>query len=384
MEKDNQILDVLRLYEYSMSIGKSLNYNENCNTFLKLLLKRRNLNACWILKLNKKKNFIKKYSVPYGNKVSADLNPRLTEFLCAIKKHELIEYKPIYKQLTTIEIDEGNIAIFKLYHHNYLFLYSKTNNISQKDLDQLSPVINKFSNTLEACKAYENQKTLLKRLKERNKELNNYAHIISHDLRSPLRNIETLITWLKEDHGESLDQNAHKYINSISENIYRMESLVSGILEYSTISLKNNNSTLVDLNLIIKETLQHIHIPEHINITINDNFPTIEGNKFRLQQLFQNLLDNAIKYNDKETGYIEIGFIKQQNKYVYFVRDNGIGIDKKYHTKIFSVFQRLETNKNSTGIGLSIVEKIVTNYGGEIWLTSEVSKGTTFFFTLEG
>ena len=99
--------------------------------------------------------------------------------------------------------------------------------------------------------------------------------------------------------------------------------------------------------------------------------------------MFQNLIGNAIKYNDKEHGIIEVGFYKKDDKTIYYVKDNGKGIDKEYHSKIFNVFLKLEDTKNSIGIGLSIVKKIITNYGGEIWLTSEINKGTTFFFTLE-
>ena len=382
MEKENQILDILRLYEYSMSIGKSLNYYDNCEQFLKLLLKRRNLNACWILRYEKN-NLIKEYSIPFGNQIKQDIPQNLYAFLDGIHDYTLIEYDETYSDLTTFPIQDGFLAVLKLKLQGYLFLYSKENNISPKDLSQLLPVINKFANTLEACKAYDNQQSLLKRLEERNTELNNYAHIVSHDLKSPLRNIDALLSWLKEDHSHNLDEGALHYIDLIGENISRMEALVSGILEYSTIGLKNFKTSFIDLNKIIDEILNHIYIPENIEIIKHENFPIIQGDTYRLQQLFQNLIGNAIKYNDKKEGVIEVGFQKHNNKYTYFVKDNGKGIDKRYHTKIFSVFQKLEASKNSTGIGLSIVEKIVISYGGKVWLTSEVNKGTTFFFTLK-
>lgn len=382
MEKDNKILDILRLYEYSMSIGKSLDYYENCDSFLKLLLHRRNLNACWILNLDNNDYLTKKYSVPHGSTINSKLSSELKTFLQTINGYTIFEYNDSYKELIPIKVDKGLIAVYKLNQDNYLFLYSNTSNISPKNSEQLLPVINKLSHTLEACTVFDNKKRLLEQLEEKNKDLSNYAHIVSHDLRSPLRNIETLLSWLKEDHGENLNEEALQYLSSISENIYKMESLVKGILEYSTIKRSDFNLSEIDLNTTIDGIINYIDIPENVEIKIAKNFPSVLGNKHRLQQLFQNLIDNAIKYNDKPVGLVEIGFYKENNKVVYYVKDNGKGIDLKYHSKIFNAFQKLENNKDSIGIGLSIVEKIVTSYGGRIWLTSEINQGTTFFFML--
>lgn len=382
MEKENQILDILRLYEYSMSLGKSLDYYENCDQFLKLLLKRLNLNACWVIN-NKKGDFVKEYSVPFGNQINQKLSPKVKDLIYSINDHLLLKYKNLLHELSPIKINQGFLVIFRLNVDSFLFLYSKNNDINERAMSQLSPVINKFSITLEACNAHSNQKSLLKKLENRNKELNNYAHIVSHDLKSPLRNINALTSWLKEDHANNLNDEAIKYIDLISDNITKMESLVSGILEYSTIDLKGFKTSFIDLNTLINGILDHIYVPKNINITVYKNFPTIHGDRYRLQQLFQNLINNSIKYNDKENGVIEIGFTKNSDQTQYFVKDNGIGIDQKYHTKIFDIFQKLENTKNSTGIGLSIVKKIITDYGGRIWLTSEVGKGTTFSFTLK-
>lgn len=381
MENNNQILDVLRLYEYAISIGKSLDYYDNCNQFLKLLLKRKNLNACWLIHC-KESNCSTEYSIPYGNQIKANLSKKSLDFLNNIDTYILTPYNNDLKDLTTIDITEGQLAIYRLKSHGFLFLYSKGNNMCQKDLSQLLPVINKFATTLEACKAHENQQKLLKKLEERNKELNNYAHVVSHDLKSPLRNIDALVNWIKEDHSKNLNSDAIKQLNAISDNITRMESLVSGILQYSSIGLKDFNTSSINLNVVIKEVLNHIFIPKNIEIKTHKNFPNVNGDNYRLQQLFQNLISNAIKYNNKENGLIEIGYSITNNQHVYFVKDNGKGIPPKYHKKIFNVFQKLEASKNSTGIGLSIVEKIVENYNGNIWLSSVVNEGTTFYFTL--
>ncbi|WP_299123319.1 ATP-binding protein [uncultured Tenacibaculum sp.] len=383
MEQDNKILDILRLYEYSMSIGKSLDYYENCNSFLKLLLTRRNLNACWILNLNEKNQLTKKYSIPHGNDITPELSPNLKSFLNSINNYIIIEYSQDFKELVPIKVNEGTIVIYKLYQGNYLFLYTNTSNIYKKNSEQLLPVISKFSHTLEACMVFEKKQKLLEQLEEKNKDLSNYAHIVSHDLRSPLRNIETLVTWLKADHVENLNNEAVQFLDSISDNIHIMESLVKGILEYSTINRNDFNFSKLDLNHIINKILQYTNAPENIEITVSKDFPSILGNEHRIQQLFQNLIGNAIKYNDKEKGLIEVGFFEEDEKTVYYVKDNGKGIEKEYHSKIFNAFLKLEDTKDSIGIGLSIVKKIISNYGGKIWLTSELGKGTTFFFTLE-
>jgi len=381
MDKGNQILDILRLYEYSMSIGKSLNYHENCDQFLKLLLKRRDLNACWVLRQNKNR-YINEYSIPLGKKRQYELSPEILEFLNGIETFTLLEYNESLDELTTIEINSGYFAIYKLKDHGLLFLYSKEDNIKRSDLSKLLPVVDKFAITLKACRAYANQKTLLYRLEERNTELNNYAHVVSHDLKSPLRNIDALATWLKEDHRDNLDQGALEYLNLISDNISKMEDLISGILEYSTVGVKDFNSTLIDINKVVNDVLNFLYIPEQFTIKADENFPSVLGDTHRLQQLFQNLIGNAIKYNDKEKGIIEIGYKTLDTCYEFYIKDNGKGIDEKYYKKIFNVFQKLENTKDSSGIGLSIVDKIVSAYGGKIWLTSELGQGTTFYFTL--
>jgi light-regulated signal transduction histidine kinase (bacteriophytochrome) len=125
-----------------------------------------------------------------------------------------------------------------------------------------------------------------------------------------------------------------------------------------------------------------LYIPSHIEIKINNNLPKIYGNTLRYSQLFQNLIQNAINYNDKEKGLIEIGVSEYENHFEFYVKDNGIGIAKAHYERIFKVFTKLESKGQSSGIGLSIVKKIIHFYKGEIWLKSQENNGTTFFFTL--
>ncbi|MGB2306087.1 MAG: sensor histidine kinase, partial [Flavobacteriaceae bacterium] len=287
--------------------------------------------------------------MPKGDPIKTGLpDPKKQPQLSGIKDYELLVYSENLKEYCPINITEGYIAVFRLKEHGYLFLYSKKNNMSQKDLSQLLPVIKKFSITLEACITHNAQKKLLVQLEERNKDLNNYAHVVSHDLKSPLRNINTLTSWLRQDHKNVLETGALQYLDLITDNIAKMEDLISGILEYSSLGLKDFNSSEVNLNKLLADLLSHMYTPEHINIEVQGEFPNIQGNAHRFQQVFQNLISNAIKYNDKEKGIVSVGYHYCENQLEFFVKDNGKGIEEKYFKKIFEPFKKLENTKDSS------------------------------------
>jgi len=226
-------------------------------------------------------------------------------------------------------------------------------------------------------------KKLLKEWEKSNEALQEYAHIVSHDLKSPLRSIDALVNWLKEDNKDLFDENSLKNFELIETTLERMEQLISDVLHYSRVDIEASEETDVDLNHIVKDIITVLYIPNHINIKINKTLPTLKGDKTKLQQVFLNLISNAIKFSDKSKGHIEIDFVPKANHYEFSVKDNGIGIEKKYHDKIFKIFHTLNRSKDSTGIGLSIVKKIVNLHGGNIWLESELNEGTIFYFTLK-
>ena len=238
------------------------------------------------------------------------------------------------------------------------------------------------SQTKEIVEMNKQKESLLNELAYQNQELSDYAHMVSHDLKSPLRSIDTLTAWLKEDYGDAFDKNGEKKLNLIRTNVEKMDTLINGILEYSTIGKNQIEVYDVDLNNLIHNILTIIQVPKHITIS-KTNLPIIQGDKYRLQQLFQNLIGNAIAYNDKEKGTISIGADDKGAFWEFYIKDNGKGIEDVYFDKIFKTFEKLENNGNSTGIGLSIVKKIVDLYGGKIWLTSKLNEGTTFYFTLK-
>ena len=234
----------------------------------------------------------------------------------------------------------------------------------------------------EIAKINKEQEELLLNLEKKNQVLSDYAHMVSHDLKSPLRSINSLVTWLKQDYAGKIDEDAIKQLNMILKSVEKMDALISGILNYSTIDQEVVAAYEVDTDHLVNEIIQIIYKPEHIKIEISEKLPVINGDKFRLQQLFQNLIQNAVKSIDKPEGIITINVEENGKFWKYSVKDNGKGIDKEHFNKIFQIFEKIDNDFTSTGIGLSIVKKIIDFYGGKIWLESELSKGTIFYFTL--
>ncbi len=236
----------------------------------------------------------------------------------------------------------------------------------------------------EGLQVQNEREELLKHLTISNKELNDFAHVVSHDLKAPLRSMNALVTWLQEDFNviikdnEEINQNFHLLIKKID----KMDHLINGILKYAGVDKVDRSHNEIDLDIVIKEITENIHIPEHITIYIPEKLPIVRGDKFRLHQLFQNLISNAIKYANTEEGKVTISHTSLENDWEFRVEDNGKGIEEKYHEKIFNVFQTLDDNNSSTGVGLSIVNKIVTLYEGKVWVTSKIDKGTIFYVSL--
>ncbi len=223
---------------------------------------------------------------------------------------------------------------------------------------------------------------LLTSLERSNNELEDYAQIVSHDLKSPLRSINSLIAWIKEDNIDKLSEETEQYLGMIEGKIEKMDHLIQGILTYSKIDKTDIKSEKVNTHEIVSNIVGIIDIPKNIKVSVNNTLPVIKADRFRIQQLFQNLIGNAVSYIDKPEGLVEIGAEQSDDCNVFFVKDNGPGIAKKNQEKIFKIFQSLTNNEKSTGLGLSIVKKITEKYNGAIWLESEVGKGTTFYIKL--
>ncbi|KAB8155648.1 GHKL domain-containing protein [Kordia sp. TARA_039_SRF] len=255
-----------------------------------------------------------------------------------------------------------------------------TENVASDSLSLVDLIDNQ---TKEILQINQQRDKLLANLERQNQELNNYTHLVSHDLKSPLQSIDALTTWLKEDYNELLDDNGKQTIKLIENNVEKMDKLVKGILKYSTIGAIGHQFYDVDLQQTVQKIIDFMDIPAHFTISIPQKLPIIKGDNFRMEELFRNLLRNAIKFNDKPKGEITIGYTDNNDFWEFYIQDNGKGIEEKYFEKVFVAFQKLENNYKSSGIGLSIVKKIVELYGGAIWIQSTPSEGTTFYFTLK-
>ena len=238
-------------------------------------------------------------------------------------------------------------------------------------------------NIRERTIAEEQNTVLLKKLERSNEELQEYAHIVSHDLKSPLRSISALTTWIKIDNIDAFDEASLQNFKAIDLTLETMENLITDVLEYSSLNAVVSEDKEVELDALIRNLINVLYVPENITINILNKLPVIKGDKTKFQQLFQNLIGNAIKFSNKEKAYINIDVEDKNSFYKFSIKDNGIGIAKRHFESIFKIFQSLTKAKNSSGIGLSIVKKIVDIYKGEIWLESEVDKGTTFYFTIK-
>ena len=229
----------------------------------------------------------------------------------------------------------------------------------------------------------EQKEQLLKDLESSNEGLQEYAHIVSHDLKSPLRSISALASWLEEDFGDKLGPAGLSQLTLMQDKIASMDQLITGILRYSSIGSEKARFEICPTLELIQQLKATIYWPEQIALRFNGTMPSIKADKTQLQQLFQNLLSNAISHMDKPKGQIEIGYNDLGDLHEFSVKDNGIGIPKAYKEKIFEIFETLESGKGSSGIGLSIVKKIVQLHGGTIWVKSECGAGATFYFTIK-
>jgi signal transduction histidine kinase len=220
-------------------------------------------------------------------------------------------------------------------------------------------------------------------LKRKNEELDQFAYIVSHDLKAPLRGIDNVITWIQEDHLPELSPKVVEYLEVIKGRIVRAENLLNGILSYSRVGRELQPNEVVDVKDLIEEI--HGYLPKKTGITLHveENMPRLFTEKLPLLQVFTNLLVNAYRYHDKPDGYVKVYHKTLAGYYEFYVEDNGPGISKDYHKKIFVIFQTLENRDafESTGVGLAIVKKILDDRKLSIRLISEPGRGSVFIFT---
>lgn len=216
-----------------------------------------------------------------------------------------------------------------------------------------------------------------------NAELDQFAYIVSHDLKAPLRAINNLATWIEEDIEDQIDEDAKEQFKLLKGRVLRMENLINGILQYSKAGRISAKVESIDVNEFLGELVEILRTDKGQIFNLPTDFPTLKTERIALEQVFSNFISNGIKYNDKEVPQIDLGW-KREGKYFRFsVKDNGPGIEPEYHDKIFKIFQTLQARDKveSTGVGLAIVKKIIEEKGGRIQVHSELGVGTEFSFT---
>lgn len=221
-------------------------------------------------------------------------------------------------------------------------------------------------------------------LQKSNNRLKEFAYIVSHDLKAPLRGIRNIASWIREDSGTTLNEEGNGHLKLMDKQIVKMENLIKAILEYSKSGAAKANIEWINLDDMIKDVIENVEIDNRTRFKINTHIPQIQGARIVISQVLQNLLTNSIKHNDKSIREVEIEVNSNGEFFQFMVADNGPGIDQKDHARIFDLFQTLrdESTFESTGIGLPVAKKMVEEAGGNMWLESAPGKGSRFYFSL--
>ena len=238
---------------------------------------------------------------------------------------------------------------------------------------------------MDNARLFDEARSLIAELEKSNRELDQFAYVASHDLKAPLRGIANLAQWIEEDLGERMTDETRDHLHLLQGRVSRLENLIGGILAYSRATRDRGEHKQIDVTALVRETWELVSPPATAKLAVDGPLPTAFGSRTQFQQVLMNLINNAIKYNAGRELAIEVGARPCEGRlpYEFFVRDNGVGIAPEFHDKIWGLFQTLERRDKveSTGIGLSIVRKIVEAQGGRAWVESRLEEGATFLFT---
>ncbi|MGE5682274.1 MAG: ATP-binding protein [Bacillota bacterium] len=252
--------------------------------------------------------------------------------------------------------------------------------------DRISLAIANARLYADKLKEIEERKLAETNLKKTLRELEQFTYVSSHDLQEPLRMVSAYTSMLNRRYSDLFDETARQYMDFVVDGAKRMQHLIKDLLNYSRISSKERIFKRTDCLLILEKVIDDLslQIQESRAKVSYENMPAVNADPLLITQLFQNLISNALKFSKDKAPEIHISCTERDDDYLFSVKDNGIGIDKKYFDKIFIIFQRLHTRDEypGTGIGLTICSKIVDQHGGRIWVESENGKGSTFYFTL--
>jgi len=254
--------------------------------------------------------------------------------------------------------------------------------------DRLGKALTEMRNNLKAQKQQVEEtinslETTNISLEKKNKELDEFAYITSHDLKSPLRGINNLSEWIEEDIGEKLSPESKNFFKLLRGRIHRMEALINSILTYSRAGKNTEDQKIVNTLQLVNQVLENSYLPSDCVVLVDNKLPLVKANKKDLYEVFNVFISNAINHNNSKQPVVNITYKQLGNMIEFCVADNGQGIAEEFHEKIFTIFQTLERRDEieNIGAGLAIGKKIIEDYGGKTWVQSELDKGAKFFFT---
>lgn len=226
-------------------------------------------------------------------------------------------------------------------------------------------------------------------LERSNEKLEEFSHVVSHDLKEPLHTIQAFSGFLLEDYKDKLAEEGVEFLNTLKRTSARMRDLINDLLALASIHVAAKSFERINMLRVLEEVRENMKSRLNgVNLQIDADLPPVRGIRFRIGELLVNLITNGIKYNDKALPMIRIGWMKdvhsKNSTVTFFVEDNGIGIESRYKERVFGIFEKLNPRDGSegTGVGLAICKRIVEEHGGKIWVESEVGKGSTFYFTI--
>lgn len=259
-------------------------------------------------------------------------------------------------------------------------------NLSPKQLETLKALGRQVVAQLELRKKLMEVEDSKSRLIETNKDLETFTHVLSHDLKTPLRSLVTMAEWLKADCWNQINEQGREYIQVIEDQSKKLIDLMASLKEFLSSSASDVVSAPIELEPFLQDVLNDVERKETLRLKVEGNLKNLAVNQAALRQVFWNLLSNACKYSDKEITEVTVSAEREGDLAVIKVTDNGPGIDPKYHTKIFEVFESLNTHDRfgtpTTGMGLAIVRRLLKKQAGEICVESSLGKGTTFVISL--
>jgi len=259
---------------------------------------------------------------------------------------------------------------------------------SRVDITTLQTMADQMANAIENARLFTERTILISELETQNTELERFSYTVSHDLRSPLVTIRGFLGYLRQDAVSGDLARFDKDLARIANAVDKMQALLNDLLELSRIGRVIHPSEAVSFGQIVAEAIELLNGPLEqgkIQLVKADEFPTIFGDHARLVEVVQNLISNSIKFmGDQAQPMVHIGTDGEDTNQmpIFYVRDNGIGIEPQYHNRIFGLFNRLDPSIDGTGIGLTLVKRIIEIHGGKIWLNSNLGEGATFYFTL--